>query len=101
MLIVHVHIHVKPECVEAFRDATIENAQNSVREPGIARFDVIQEKEDPTKFALLEAYRDEAAITAHKATAHYAKWKAVAEPMMAGERRRSVYSNVFPGDAGW
>lgn len=101
MLIVHVHVRVKPEFVEAFREATIENARNSVREPGIARFDIIQQTDDPTKFVFVEVYRNEAATAAHKATAHYAKWSEIVAPMMAGARTREKYSNVFPDDAGW
>jgi quinol monooxygenase YgiN len=101
MLIVHVHIHVKAECVEAFREATIENASNSVREPGIARFDVIQQQDDPTRFVLVEVYRTEAATVAHKETAHYAKWRDTATPMMAEPRERTLYSNVFPDDKEW
>ena len=101
MLIVHVHIHVKAECVKEFRQATIENASNSVQEAGIARFDVVQHRDDPTRFVLIEVYRDEAAIAAHKETAHYAKWRDTAEPMMAEARRRVLLSNVFPDDKGW
>jgi len=98
MLIVHVHIHVKPEYVREFREATIENASKSVREAGIARFDAVQEADDPTRFVLIEVYRDEAAAVAHKETAHYAKWRDTATPMMAEPRTRVVYTNVFPSD---
>ena len=75
MLIVHVHVHVKPECVEAFRAATIENARQSVQEAGIARFDVGQQMDDPTRFVLVEVYRSTDAPAKHKETAHYAKWR--------------------------
>jgi quinol monooxygenase YgiN len=101
MLIVHVHVQVKAEFIEAFREATIENASHSVREPGIARFDVAQEKDDPTRFVLVEVYRDEAAPAAHRETAHYAKWRDTVAPMMAQPRERVMYSNVFPDDTGW
>ena len=101
MLIVLVHIHVKAESVDEFRKATIENASNSVREAGVARFDVVQQADDPTRFVLIEVYRDQAATVAHKETAHYAKWRDTVTPMMAEARTRSVYANVFPEDEGW
>ena len=75
MLIVLVHVHVKPDYVEAFREASLENARNSIQEAGIARFDVLQDNEDPTRFILNEVYRDNAAPAAHKETAHYAAWR--------------------------
>ena len=86
MLIVHVHAHVKPECVEAFREATVENARNSVEEPGVARFDVIQQADDPTRFILVEVYRTPEAPAQHKETAHYQKWRDAVAPMMAEPR---------------
>lgn len=101
MLIVHVHVHVKPEHVEAFRQAAIENAANSVKEPGIARFDVLEQDDDPTRFVLSEVYRDAAATVQHKGTAHYQAWAEKVAGMMAEPRSRVTYSNVFPGDAGW
>jgi quinol monooxygenase YgiN len=101
MLIVHVHVHLKPEFVDAFRLATIENARNSVLEPGIARFDVIQQADDPTRFVLVEVYRSVEATAAHKATAHYAAWRDAAAEMMAEPRSAIKYDNVFPEDAGW
>ncbi len=101
MLVVHVHVQVKPESVAAFISATTENARQSVREPGIARFDVVQQADDPTRFVLVEAYRDAAAPAAHKATAHYAAWRDAVEPMMAAPRRSVKYANTFPADAGW
>jgi quinol monooxygenase YgiN len=101
MLIVHVHVHVKPEFVEAFRKATIENAGQSIREAGIARFDVVQQSDDPTRFVLIEVYRDELAPAAHRETAHYAKWRDAVAPMMAEPRERATYSNIFPDDGGW
>jgi len=83
MLVVHVHVQVKPECVEAFRAATLANAQASVKESGIARFDVVQQADDPTRFVLVEVYRDEQAPAKHKETAHYAAWRDAVAPMMA------------------
>lgn len=101
MLIVHVHVHVKSEYVEAFKRATIENARNSIQEPGIARFDVIQQADDPTQFLLVEIYRTDDATMTHKQTAHYAKWRDAVVDMMAEPRFSMKYNNVFPGDADW
>jgi (4S)-4-hydroxy-5-phosphonooxypentane-2,3-dione isomerase len=101
MNIVHVHVHVKPEFVEAFKQATIENASNSVKEPGIARFDVIQQTDDPTRFTLVEVYKTADAPAAHKETAHYAKWRDTVVDMMAEPRQGIKFSNIFPEDEGW
>jgi autoinducer 2-degrading protein len=101
MLIVHVHVHIKPDQVEAFRAATLANASQSVREPGIARFDVIQQTDDPTRFVLVEVYRTADAPAQHKAARHYAAWRDAVEPMMAEPRQSVKFSNVFPGDEGW
>jgi (4S)-4-hydroxy-5-phosphonooxypentane-2,3-dione isomerase len=101
MLIVHVHVHVKPEFVDAFRQASIENARNSVREPGIARFDVVQQTDDPTRLVLVEVYRTQEAPAAHKETAHYQIWRDTVAPMMAEPRTAVKYANAFPGDEGW
>ena len=101
MLVVHVHVHVKPECTEAFRQATLDNARNSVREPGIARFDVAQQADDPTRFTLVEAYRTAEAPAAHKATAHYARWRDAVADMMAEPRTAVKHANLFPPDEGW
>lgn len=101
MQIVHVHVHVKPEYVEAFRAATLENARNSVQEPGVVRFDVMQQEDDPTRFILVEIYRDDAAPAAHKATAHYALWRDTVAEMMAGPRSSVRYRAVFPEPTGW
>lgn len=101
MLIVHVHIHVKPECIEAFQEATIENARNSLPEPGIARFDLIQRQDDPCRFVLVEAYRTVDATAAHKETAHYAKWRDTVAGMMAEPRSSVKFLNICPGDEGW
>jgi len=101
MLIVHVHVHVKPEFVDAFRQATLENACHSVQEPGIARFDVIQQLDDPARFVLVEVYRTPGDPARHKETAHYQKWRDAVEEMMAEPRHSVKYANVFPDDAGW
>src|SRR5579862_8134973 len=97
--IVEVSVHVKPDAVEAFRAATLANAQASLREPGIARFDVLQDREDPTRFVLLEVYRTADAPAAHKATAHYAAWRDAVADLMAAPRTSRKFVNVFPEDA--
>ena len=101
MLIVIVHVHVKEEHISAFTEATIENAFHSYQEEGIHSFDVIQEKEDPSKFVLLEVYKDEAASTAHKETAHYKKWKEVVADMMAEPRYNVQYQDIYPPVEFW
>jgi len=101
MLIVHVHAHVKPDFVEAFRLATSENARHSVMEPGIARFDVIEQADDPTRFVLIEVYRTVEAAAAHKETAHYKAWRDAVAPMMAEARTSVKYSAVFPPEGDW
>jgi quinol monooxygenase YgiN len=101
LLVVQVHVQVKPESVEAFKQATAENARQSVLEPGIARFDVLQQTDDPTRFVLIEAYRSAQAPAAHKETAHYQKWRDAVAPMMATPRSSVKYANVFPDDQDW
>ena len=101
MLIVHVHVHVKPESVEAFRQATIANARQSVKEPGIARFDVAQQADDPARFVLVEVYRTAAAPARHRETAHYLTWRDTVADMMAEPRARVECANIFPDDEGW
>ena len=101
MLIVHVHVHVKPESLEAFRAATLANARASIRETGIARFDVCQQQDDPTRFVLVEVYRDADAPARHKETAHYAAWRDAVAPMMASPRTSVKFANLHPDDAGW
>ena len=101
MLIVHVFVHVKPSDVAAFTAATLENARNSVQEPGIVRFDVIQQEDDPTRFVLVEIYRTPADPARHKETAHYLTWRNAVESMMAEPRRSVKYGVVFPPAAGW
>ena len=101
MLVVHVHVHVRPESVEAFKTASLENARQSIREPGIARFDVVQQADDPTRFVLVEAYRTPSAPAAHKETAHYQLWRDTVAPMMAEPRTSVKFANIFPADSGW
>lgn len=101
MFIVHVHVHVKPECVDEFRVATLENAENSVREPGVARFDVLQQQDDPTRFVLVEVYRTPEDPAKHKETFHYQTWRDTVADLMAEPRASVKYDNVFPEDAGW
>ncbi|MBP1693890.1 MAG: antibiotic biosynthesis monooxygenase [Chloroflexi bacterium] len=101
MVIVHVHVRVKPEYIDAFRAASLDNAQNSVKEPGIARFDVLQEVEDPTKFVLLEVYRTPQDPAKHKETSHYARWRDTVADMMAEPRIGIKYQNISPDDSGW
>ena len=101
MHIVHVHIHVKPEFIDAFQQACMENAVNSRKEAGIARFDVLQVADDPERFALVEVYRDAAAPARHRETAHYQAWAAAVADMMAEPRTRTIYINIDPPDQGW
>jgi len=101
MFIVHVFVHVKPKQVEAFKAATIENARNSVQEPGIARFDVIQQQDDPTRFVLVEVYRTPEDPARHKETAHYAAWRDAVAEMLAEPRSSIKYNNIFPDAQGW
>ncbi len=101
MLVVHVHVHVRPDGVEAFKAASIENARHSRQESGVARFDVVQQQDDPTRFVLVEAYRDERAPAAHKETAHYAKWRDAVASLMAEPRQSVKYTSLYPEEAGW
>ena len=96
MFIVHVFVHVKPDQVEAFRAASVENAKESVREMGIARFDVIQQQDDPTRFILVEVYRTPNDPAKHKETAHYKKWRDAVESTMAEPRSSVKFNPVFP-----
>jgi quinol monooxygenase YgiN len=101
MIVINVHVWVEPEHVEQFKEATSENAGFSVREPGVARFDVLQHQDDPTRFLMVEVYRTAEAPAAHKDTAHYQKWRDAVEPMMAQPRSSDKYQNVFPADEDW
>ena len=101
MYIMHVFIKVKPDMIEEFKAVTLENAHNSLKEAGVLRFDVVQETEDPARFALLEVYRTQQDTVLHKETAHFKRWKELAEPMMAEPRTRIFYQNIHPSDADW
>jgi len=101
MHIVHVNVVVKPDGVDAFIEATLTNARASVQEPGCARFDVLQDKDAPARFRLVEVYRDEAAVASHKETPHYAAWAEAMGSLMAEPRTKAVYRNVFPDEQGW
>ena len=101
MLVVHVFVHTKADRVEAFKAASIENAASSVEEPGIARFDVIQDLGDPTRFVLVEVYRTPEDPARHKETAHYQKWRDTVADMMAEPRRSVKFTNLYPPNAGW
>ncbi len=98
MLIVQVHVHVKGDQVEQFIKATEENVKNSILEKGIARFDFFQNLEDPARFILIEAYRDEDASAKHKETEHYRKWKSTVESMMSEPRFSIKYAHILPID---
>jgi len=101
MLVVHVQAHVKPECVEAFKAATLANARASIQEPGIARFDVMQQQDDATRFVLVETYRTPDAPAAHKATEHYETWRDAVALMMAEPRSSAKFGSLFPADDQW
>ncbi len=101
MLIVQVNVRVKPECVDAFRVATTENARQSIQESGIARFDFYQQLEDPTRFSLIEVYRDADAPARHKETRHYQTWRDTVAPMMAEPRLSVRFGPVFPPPSEW
>jgi len=101
MFIVHIQVHIKPEFIEPFKQAALANARASVKEPGIARFDILQQADDPARFVFVEVYRSVEANAAHKETAHYATWRDTVAPMMAEPRSSVKYANIFPGDAGW
>jgi quinol monooxygenase YgiN len=96
MFVVHIYVQVKPEYIEAFKKACVENAQNSVKELLIKRFDFLQQADDLTRFVLVEAYTDENGIAQHKQTAHYNKWRETAEKMIVGERTKTKYIPVWP-----
>ncbi len=101
MLIVHVHVNVLEDQVEAFMAATLANAQESVKEPGIARFDVIQQQDSPTSFVLVEVYYNACAPAEHKETEHYKKWRDTVADMMASPRQSYKYENRYPSNDQW
>jgi quinol monooxygenase YgiN len=101
MFIVHVFVHVKPQNIEDFKAASMQNARESVKEPGVARFDVSQQKDEPTRFVLVEVYRTSDDPARHKETAHYQKWRDAVADMMAESRTAVKYTNIFPDEQGW
>jgi len=98
MLVVLVHVHVKADRVEAFEAASVDNARHSLQEPGIVRFDVLKQQDEPTRFTLVEIYRTPEAPAAHKGTDHYKRWAEVVADMMAEPRYSVKYENLFPED---
>jgi (4S)-4-hydroxy-5-phosphonooxypentane-2,3-dione isomerase len=101
MLVVHVYVHVKSEAVDAFKRAALANARESIKEPGIARFDVVHQQDDPTRFVLVEAYRDAAAPGAHKQTKHYQAWREAVDSIMAEPRSSVKFNSLFPDEGAW
>lgn len=101
MLAVHVHVQVKPESIDAFIEATKENARNSLMEPGIARFDLVQDRDDPARFVLVEVYKTDDAPAAHKETAHYARWRDAVADMMAVPRTSTKFETLYPENERW
>lgn len=101
MFIVHVFVHVKKDKIDGFKEATLENAKNSIKEPGIARFDVVQQQDDPTRFVLVEVYRTADDPAKHKETDHYKKWRDTVADMMAETRSSLKFFNVYPNEEGW
>ena len=101
MHIVHVFIHVKADKLAEFKQATELNAASSIQEAGIARFDFLQQADDPTRFLLVEVYRTPDDAGKHKETAHYNRWRETVEPLLAEPRTRIIYQNLAPADSGW
>ncbi|MBL8162812.1 MAG: antibiotic biosynthesis monooxygenase [Anaerolineae bacterium] len=95
MFVALVHIHIKAEYIDPFIAATLENARNSIQEPGIAQFDFIQQADDPTRFVLIEAYRSDDAPARHRETAHYLKWRDTVVDMMAEPRTGIRYQYLL------
>ncbi|MBD3384377.1 antibiotic biosynthesis monooxygenase [candidate division KSB1 bacterium] len=101
MFIVHVMVHIKTDQIEAFKQASLENARNSIQEPGITRFDLLQQQDDPGRFVLVEVYRTPEDAGKHKETDHYKTWRKAVENMMAEPRYSIKYDNIHPDDEGW
>lgn len=101
MHILLVHVKVKPEFIDAFRSASLENARNSVQEAGVARFDVLQDQDDPAHFVLVEVYRSPQGHAQHRESAHYARWRDTVAEMMAEPRQATKFHNLYPDDSGW
>jgi len=100
MLVAVINVHVKPDCVEKFNDAILDNARNSIKEPGVTRFDVYQQSDDTTRFTLVEIYKNDDAVGSHRETAHYIRWRDAVAEMMVEPRLRNTYSIVFPEQSG-
>ncbi|RNB79588.1 antibiotic biosynthesis monooxygenase [Brevibacillus fluminis] len=101
MLMVHVYFHVKEEHIEAFREATLENARNSIQEPGVARFDALRQQDDPSRFVLVEVYRTAEDQQKHRETAHFAKWRSVVMDMLVEPYTLVKYEGLFPAESVW
>lgn len=101
MYIVHVNVHVKKDYIEMFKILTTENAKDSILEPGIVRFDIVQQQDAPSKFVLIEVYRSFEDTAKHKLTDHYLRWRDAVANMMKEPRTSTKYFNVFPEDEGW
>jgi len=101
MLIVHIFVHVQPDKIEDFKTATIANASESLKEPGVARFDVVQQQDDPSRFVFVEVYRTLDDPARHKETAHYKTWRDTVAGMMAEPRTSVKYTEIFPLEDGW
>ncbi|HWC98080.1 MAG TPA: putative quinol monooxygenase [Candidatus Sulfopaludibacter sp.] len=101
MHILLVYCTIKPDQLDAFLAATLENASNSRKEAGVVRFDVIQEKDNPAKVTLIEIYRSPEGHAAHRESAHYLAWADKVQDMFAEPRSRTVYRNVSPSDQEW
>ena len=96
-----ISIHVRPECIKGFAAATLENVRETLKERGVARFDLLRQADDPGRFLLVEVYRQAEDHARHKETPHYKRWAAAAEPLMAEPRTRTIYESVFPKESGW
>ncbi|WP_027415469.1 putative quinol monooxygenase [Aneurinibacillus terranovensis] len=101
MYIVHVSIKVKEQHISAFRKVSIENARNSLNETGVARFDVLQQQDDPSNFLLVEVYYTPEAQLKHRETEHFKKWRAAIADMIAEPYTFVKYDNSFPNESGW
>jgi quinol monooxygenase YgiN len=99
MIVAIINVHVKPKYIEAFNTAILDNARNSIKEPGVARFDVYQQSDDPTRFTLVEIYKTEDAVGRHRETSHYVRWRDMVAEMMAEARIRTTHNIVFPSES--
>ena len=101
MFIIHVYLQVKEDCIERFKEITVDNARNTLQEPGSVRFDVVQQQDDPTRFIFVEVYNSAADLDHHKTTDHYARWADAVDELLVEPRSRVILSNVFPSDNEW